>query len=558
MSNKKLRLSLLSLLGLALSLGQLSGSITINVTAEKLKDPGGIDMAVTGVLALVADTGTEGFSGPSGTLLEGDDYLVGAWDIASGGGNAPGSFLGTTGAVALSGDWAQDDPLAVYFFPTLALTDPPASAEAVPYGMFRIESGTPDGTDPWVTPEDGTLAHDLVFATTDATTLFPGGGSSSADDGIAGLVTPGTAPVAPTGVAGVADGPGKIIVSWTTDASSDEDGFRVERKSGASGVWEVVGEVGVGVSVFDDTTGIESGAAYFYRVLATRGPSYSLYSDESAEVTSSAATARFTNLSTRALVGTGDEILIASFEVKGGPLRIYARVAGPDLEAAGIPNFLADPTMQLFKIGNNTPIKENDNWRDDEAELVAITDINFQPAFEVDPALVANLTEDGLYSVVVRGVGDTTGFANVEVYEFADPAEPNSGKLTNLSVRAAVGTGDEILIASFQVTGEVPQRIYSRVAGPDLEAAGIPNFLADPTMELREPNVDPEIAANDNWRDDEAELAAITAINFQPAFEVDPALIATVPGGGKLYSVVVRGVGDTTGFANVELYDFPE
>lgn len=514
-------------------------------------------MAVTGVLALVADTGTEGFSGPSGTLLEGDDYLVGAWDIATGGGNAPGSFLGTTGSVTLSGDWAAGDPLAVYFFPTLVLTDPPVSAEAIPYGMFRIETGTLDQTDPWVTPEDGTTGHDLVFATTDATVLFPSGGSSSADDGIAGLITPGTAPAAPTGVAGVADGPGKISVSWT-DASSDEDGFRVERKTGANGSWEVIGAVGAGVSVFDDTTGIESNASYFYRVLATRGPSWSLYSAESAEVMSSAATARFTNLSTRALVGTGDEILIASFEVKGGPLRIYSRVAGPDLEAAGIPNFLADPTMQLFKIGNDTPIKENDNWRDDEAELSAITAINFQPVFEVDPALVANLTEDGLYSIVVRGVGDTTGFANVEVYEFADPAEPNSGKLTNLSVRAAVGTGDEILIASFQVTGEVPQRIYSRVAGPDLEAAGIANFLADPTMELREPGVDPEIAANDNWRDDEAELAAITAINFQPVFEVDPALIATVPGGGKLYSVVVRGVGDTTGFANVELYDFPE
>ena len=554
MSHKTLKLSLFSLLSVTILVSQLSAAITINITAEKLKDPGGFDMATTGVVALVADIGTAGFSHPSDTALEGDDFLVAAWDIA-GGGNAPGAFLGEVVNINFSGDWAAGDDLALYFFPTLALTDPPASAAAVPYGMFRVEVADLDGTDPWVTPADGTLAHDLIVITTDATVL--GTGTTDESAGIANGVTPGTGPLAPSGIAAVVDGL-NLNVTWT-DNATDETGYRIERSVDGSGIWTILDNtLGADVDVFVDDT-VADNTAYLYRVLAQRGPSQSLY-DTTGDPTTSAGSGRFSNLSTRALVGTGDDILIASFNVVDGPLRIYSVVRGPALEASGISNFLANPTMEirrLFADGTSEQVKVNDDWRDDENEIDGIVPAFLIPAFEVESAMVVNLPEEGNYSVIVRGVSDGTGFANAELYEFPDPAEPNSGKFNNLSVRALVGTGDEILIASFRVDGSASQGDYSRVTGPGLEASGIANFLADPTMEVRKivGAGSEQVKENNNWKDDQAEIEAIIPGGFIPAFDPEPALAVRLDQ-SQNYSVVVRGEGDTTGFGLVELFDF--
>ena len=90
-------------------------------------------MAVSGIIALVADADGNGFSGPSDTSIAGDDFLVASWSLSSGVG-VPGAFLGTTGPLAFSGDWGAGDELIVYFFPTLTSA---VSAAAVPYGEFR-------------------------------------------------------------------------------------------------------------------------------------------------------------------------------------------------------------------------------------------------------------------------------------------------------------------------------------------------------------------------------------------------------------------------------------
>ena len=131
------------------------------------------------------------------------------------------------------------------------------------------------------------------------------------------------------------------------------------------------------------------------------------------------------------------------------------------------------------------------------------------------------------------------------------------GRLTNLSNRAFVGTGDDVLIASFLVQGEAPQRIYARVGGPSLEASGINGFLMNPVMELRRVSDNELIVGNDNWKDDTQQQLLIESTGIPPEFEVEPAIVATLDP-DTFYSVVVRGVNDTTGFANVELYDFPE
>ena len=105
----------------------------------------------------------------------------------------------------------------------------------------------------------------------------------------------------------------------------------------------------------------------------------------------------------------------------------------------------------------------------------------------------------GAYTAIVSGKNNTSGVGLVEVYDLSQ-AVP--AKLANISTRAFVGTGDNIVIAGFILGGNSGNdRIVLRGIGPSLTALGVPNALADPTLELRDSN-GALLIANNNWQDD--------------------------------------------------------
>ena len=71
--------------------------------------------------------------------------------------------------------------------------------------------------------------------------------------------------------------------------------------------------------------------------------------------------------------------------------------------------------------------------------------------------------------------------------------------LANLSTRAFVQTGDNVMIGGFIVQGTQPKRVILRAIGPELSQYGVPNAMADPTLELHNAN-GALIASNDNWQ----------------------------------------------------------
>src|SRR5215212_305220 len=76
-----------------------------------------------------------------------------------------------------------------------------------------------------------------------------------------------------------------------------------------------------------------------------------------------AQTPTLSNLSTRAQIGTGGNILIAGLTIgPGGPKTVLLRAAGPTIGAApfSVPGALADPKLEVFS--GSTKIFENDNW----------------------------------------------------------------------------------------------------------------------------------------------------------------------------------------------------
>ena len=78
----------------------------------------------------------------------------------------------------------------------------------------------------------------------------------------------------------------------------------------------------------------------------------------------------------------------------------------------GISGALQDPTLDLVNSDGGV-IRSNNNWKDSQqAEIEAV---GLQPSDDRESALVQALAP-GNYTAIVRGVGDTTGVALVEVY----------------------------------------------------------------------------------------------------------------------------------------------
>ena len=270
------------------------------------------------------------------------------------------------------------------------------------------------------------------------------------------------------------------------------------------------------------------------------------------------------NLSARANVGTGANVVIPGITVRGTtPKTLLIRAAGPALAGFGVTGALANPVVSIFT-ATGEKILVNDNWGEvpDVAALrnAAATQGAFAlPEGSRDAAMLVTLSP-GSYTVQVAGAGTgaaAQGVAIVEVYE----ADASSSALVNLSCRARVGTGADILIAGFAISGTESKRVLIRAIGPTLATLGVAGTLADPRLDvIRQgaPAATATVASNDNW---DAALAptfsSVGAFGLSPGSK-DAALVVTLPPGS--YTAQVSGVGTGTaaqGVAIVEVYELP-
>jgi|GEM_PF-7015100 len=107
---------------------------------------------------------------------------------------------------------------------------------------------------------------------------------SSAYSNEASAATPGaTPPIAPSGLNAAAISSNQINLVWN-DNSNNEDGFRIERKTGAGGSYAEIDTVGAGITAYQNT-GLASSTTYYYRVLAYNTAGNSSYSNETSATT---------------------------------------------------------------------------------------------------------------------------------------------------------------------------------------------------------------------------------------------------------------------------------
>ena len=127
---------------------------------------------------------------------------------------------------------------------------------------------------------------------------------------------------------------------------------------------------------------------------------------------SQAADSKLANLSTRGLVLTGDNCLIAGLIVLGQTSQqVVVRGIGPSLP---LPDKLANPTLEL-RNANGALIRANDNWRDDQETGIAATGL--APTNNLESAILETLPANGAtYTAILRGENNTTGVGLVEIY----------------------------------------------------------------------------------------------------------------------------------------------
>lgn len=255
------------------------------------------------------------------------------------------------------------------------------------------------------------------------------------------------------------------------------------------------------------------------------------------------------NLSTRMRTDTGNNVGIGGFTITGSGLKhVIIRAIGPSLTKFGFSaaEVLADPTLEVHGSGGFGTVTNN-NWRDSqEAQIKAD---GFTPTNDLESAIDATLPP-GAYTAIIRGNGNPAGICLFEVYDLDNAA---GSKLANLSTRASVGIGNNVVISGF-VLGkkEGNDRVVVRGLGPSLASFGIPNTLADPTLELRDEN-GVLLKANSDWQDDPAQAAEIMADGLAPSNAKESAIAATLPPG--LYTAILAGLNNGTGVGTVEAYD---
>jgi hypothetical protein len=224
-----------------------------------------------------------------------------------------------------------------------------------------------------------------------------------------------------------------------------------------------------------------------------------------------------------------------------------ARAIGPSLTANGAPlqGRLQNPYLELHDNSGSPPLV-NDNWRDSQEAEIQQTGL--APSNDNESAVVKRLPA-GNYTAIIRGADGSPGIGVVELYDLSS-TEP--GELGNLSVRADVGTDDNVLIDGLILRGGTAKRVLFRALGPSVKVNGatIPGALQNPTLDLYNGN-GTLLRFNDDW-EDAPNAAEIAATGLEPPDDKESAILLSLTAGN--YTAIVRGANRTTGIGLAEAY----
>jgi WD40 repeat protein len=242
-----------------------------------------------------------------------------------------------------------------------------------------------------------------------------------------------------------------------------------------------------------------------------------------------------------------DQVLIVGFTMSGGGKNVLLRAVGPTLGTFGVGGTMADPKLDLYR--DSSLITSNDNWGGGSSLAATFQSAGafaYASATSLDAALVASISGGRTAHVY----GRTGGAVLVEGY---DVGTGDAQRFTGLSARNRVGTGANILIAGFSLSGEGMRNLLIRAVGPTLGGFGVPGVLSDPKLEIYQGST--KIGENDNWSSMLSNaFSSVGAFQLTPGSK-DAAITISLPANG--YTVQVSGADGGVGEALVEIYELP-
>jgi hypothetical protein len=242
-----------------------------------------------------------------------------------------------------------------------------------------------------------------------------------------------------------------------------------------------------------------------------------------------------------------DQVLIVGFTMSGGDKNVLLRAVGPTLGTFGVGGTMADPKLDLYR--DSSLITSNDNWGGGSSLAATFQSAGafaYASATSLDAALVASISGGRTAHVY----GRTAGAVLVEGY---DVGTGDAQRFTGLSARNRVGTGANILIAGFSLSGEGMRNLLIRAVGPTLGGFGVPGVLSDPKLEIYQDST--KIGENDNWSSMLSNaFSSVGAFQLTPGSK-DAAITISLP--ANAYTVQVSGADGGVGEALVEIYELP-
>jgi hypothetical protein len=387
-------------------------------------------------------------------------------------------------------------------------------------------------------PSDQTANYD----STTVLSVAPSGGSS----------TPSAA--GGSQASATINAPGRLLTARAASADTYQWFFNGVAISGATGPTYVISnaspnEAGSYFCLVTNSAGSVSSNAVNVNVVGSPNPG------------------RLTNLSCRSTVGSGANTMIAGFVVggQGASLNqsVLLRASGPALSQFNVSGVLPDPDLTLHD--KTSVLDSNSGWAGNPLISAAASGLGafkWSSTTSKDSALFESLAP-GAYTAEISGASGDPGIALAEIYDAGSsqayrPALPH---LVNISARAQVGTGGNVLIAGFVVGGTTSKTVLIRASGPALTKFGVPGVLPDPQLQLYKLNSDGSstlLQTNNGWGGDPeiaSVAASVGAFSWGTPDNAESAILGTLPPGA--YTAQVSGASGDTGMALVEVYDVP-
>jgi hypothetical protein len=218
---------------------------------------------------------------------------------------------------------------------------------------------------------------------------------------------------------------------------------------------------------------------------------------------------------------------------------VYFLTAGPVPFAWPLANSYSSGASILFSVISSLPVSYQ--WSLNGTPIPSATGASYTPS------------NSGTYSVSATTAGGTVSAVT--------SVSPPSATLTNISCRAYVGTGANIGIGGFTVTGQPGStvQVLIRAVGPTLSQYSLTGVLAQPVLSLFN-STGVQIATNTGWGNNSNVSGISAAFASSGAFPIpsgsaDSALLMALSPG--TYTAQVSGLNGSTGIALIEVYEVP-